>query len=87
VELIARHQSQTEKSPYERLLGDAIRGDTSLFTQDETVEAAWRVVDPVLRDPLPVVEYEPGSWGPAAANHIVGGEAWHNPTPEQTQPC
>src|ERR1700722_14804958 len=88
VELIARHQSQTEKSPYERLLGDAIRGDTSLFTQDETVEAAWRVVDPVLRDPLPVVEYQPGSWGPAVANDVVAGdETWHNPTTEQTQPC
>jgi glucose-6-phosphate 1-dehydrogenase len=88
VELIARHQSPTEKSPYERLLGDAVRGDNSLFTQDETVEAAWRVVDPVLRDPLPVVEYEPGSWGPdAAAGVVAGGEVWHNPTPERTQPC
>jgi glucose-6-phosphate 1-dehydrogenase len=88
VELIARHQSQTEKSPYERLLGDAIRGDTSLFTQDETVEAAWQVVDPVLRDPLPVVEYEPGSWGPDAANGVVAAdEVWHNPTAERTQPC
>jgi glucose-6-phosphate 1-dehydrogenase len=88
VELIARHQSEAEKSPYERLLGDAIRGDTALFTQDETVEAAWRVVDPVLRDPLPVVEYDPGSWGPDVANRVVaGGEGWHDPTPERTQPC
>ncbi len=88
VELIARHHSQTEKSPYERLLGDAIRGDTSLFTQDDSVEAAWRVVDPVLRDPLPVVQYEPGSWGPEVAADVVDGdEVWHNPTIEQTQPC
>lgn len=87
VELIARHQSDDEKSPYERLLGDAIRGDSSLFTQDDTVEAAWRVVDPVLADPLPVVLYEPGSWGPAAADAIIeGGEAWHNPKPE-ARPC
>jgi glucose-6-phosphate 1-dehydrogenase len=56
VELIARHHSASEKSPYERLLGDAVRGDTSLFTQDDCVEAAWRVVDPVLSDPRPVVE-------------------------------
>jgi len=88
VELIARHHSQLEKSPYERLLGDAIRGDTSLFTQDASVEAAWRVVDPVLRDPLPVVGYEPGSWGPDAATAVVDGdEVWHNPQTEQTQPC
>jgi glucose-6-phosphate 1-dehydrogenase len=88
VELIARHHSQTEKSPYERLLGDAIRGDTSLFTQDDSVEAAWRVVDPVIRDPLPVVEYEPGSWGPEVAGDVVDGdEVWHNPKIEQTQPC
>jgi glucose-6-phosphate 1-dehydrogenase len=88
VELIARHRSQAEKSPYERLLGDAIRGDTALFTQDDSVEAAWRVVDPVLRDPLPVVEYEPGTWGPAAAASVVdGSEAWHDPIPEQSSPC
>ncbi len=88
VELIARHHSQTEKSPYERLLGDAIRGDRSLFTQDDSVEAAWRVVDPILRDPVPVVQYEPGSWGPEIAADIVDGdEVWHNPQIEQTQPC
>ncbi len=67
VELIARHNTQEEKSPYERLLGDAVRGDASLFTQDECVEAAWRVVDPVLKGGLPVIEYEPGTWGPEAA--------------------
>jgi glucose-6-phosphate 1-dehydrogenase len=88
VELLARHHSQREKSPYERLLGDAIRGDTQLFTQDDSVEAAWRVVDPILKDPPPVVEYDCGSWGPAGANDIVSGaEVWHNPTVEQTQPC
>jgi glucose-6-phosphate 1-dehydrogenase len=88
VELIARHQSQAEKSPYERLLGDAIRGDTALFTQDDSVEAAWRVVDPVLKDPLPVVEYDPGSWGPEVAAEIVDGdEVWHNPQIESTLPC
>ncbi|MGO8829962.1 MAG: glucose-6-phosphate dehydrogenase [Steroidobacteraceae bacterium] len=88
VELIARHHSQSEKSPYERLLGDAVRGDTSLFTQDDCVEAAWRVVDPVLHDPLPVVQYEPGSWGPAAAQSVMrGAETWHNPIKEASPPC
>jgi glucose-6-phosphate 1-dehydrogenase len=88
VELIARHHSQLEKSPYERLLGDAIRGDTALFTQDDSVEAAWRVVDPVLKNPLPVVEYEPGTWGPQVATDIVSGdEVWHDPKVEATDPC
>jgi glucose-6-phosphate 1-dehydrogenase len=88
VELIARHNTQEEKSPYERLLGDAVRGDTSLFTQDDCVEAAWRVVDPVLKGGLPVIEYQPGTWGPDAANKIVdAGETWHDPQIEKSAPC
>ena len=88
VELVARHRPTREKTPYERLLGDAIRGDAQLFTMDDSVEAAWRVVDPVLKNPLPVVEYEPGSWGPKVATDIVKGEeVWHDPQAEQTQPC
>jgi glucose-6-phosphate 1-dehydrogenase len=88
VELVARHHSQSERSPYERLLSDAIRGDTSLFTQDDCVEAAWRVVDPVLAPAEPVVEYEPATWGPAAAKNIVNnGDAWHDPVIEKTSPC
>ena len=88
VELIARHHTGSDKPPYERLLGDAIRGDTSLFTQDETVEAAWRVVDPVLRDPLPIIEYDKGTWGPKeAAGVIENGETWHAPSEETSAPC
>src|SRR3546814_5204765 len=56
-----RSQHADEKSPYERLLGDAIRGDAGLFTSDAAVEAAWRVVDPVLRDHAPVEINEPGT--------------------------
>lgn len=88
VELVARHRNQSAKSPYERLLGDAIRGDNQLFTRDDSVEAAWRVVDPVLMNPPPVIEYEPGTWGPDAATAIVeGDDLWHNPETEKTQPC
>jgi len=88
VELVARHRSELEKSPYERLLGDAIRGDTTLFTQDDCVEAAWRVVDPVLAAPPAVLEYAPGTWGPAAAAGIVaGGDTWRDPQPEKSLPC
>ncbi len=88
VELIARHHSESEKSPYERLLGDAIRGDPSLFTQDACVEAAWRVVDPVLTAALPVQEYEPGTWGPGASLDVVNdGDTWHDPVTERSLPC
>jgi glucose-6-phosphate 1-dehydrogenase len=88
VELVARHSLAGEKSPYERLLGDAIRGDASLFTRDDGVEAAWRVVDPILHAAAPVEIYEPGTWGPATARAVVaGGEGWHDPKPEGTPPC
>jgi glucose-6-phosphate 1-dehydrogenase len=88
VELVARHHPEPEKSPYERLLGDAIRGDNSLFTSDECVEAAWAVVDKVLQHEDGVGFYAPGSWGPAEAAQIVGSaEGWHDPQAEAVTPC
>jgi glucose-6-phosphate 1-dehydrogenase len=85
VELIARHCSDDEKSPYDRLLGDAIRNDPSLFTRDDSVEAAWRVVEPVLRDETAPLDYEPGSWGPAESARVAGARGWHDPGREV--PC
>ena len=88
VELVARRSLASEDLPYERLLHDAIRGDAALFTRDDGVEAAWRVVDPILRSRVPVAEYEPGTWGPAAARAVVAGEeGWHDPKPEESPPC
>jgi glucose-6-phosphate 1-dehydrogenase len=88
VELIARHQPSRGAPPYERLLGDALRGDSSLFTRDEAVEAAWRVVDPVLDLPGPIELYDQGSWGPASAGAVVEeGDGWHDPVPESTPQC
>ena len=88
VELVARHSVGGERSPYERLIGDAFRGDTTLFTRDDVVEAAWRVIDPVLRNAPPIEAYAPGTWGPAAALGIVSGaEGWHDPKPETSAPC
>jgi glucose-6-phosphate 1-dehydrogenase len=87
VELTARHDSRAEKSPYERLLGDAMRGDPALFTQDANVEAAWEVIDPILRNAPPVIEYEPGSWGPKQAADIVrGADSWHDLQKEKPAP-
>jgi glucose-6-phosphate 1-dehydrogenase len=66
--------------PYERLLGDALRGDPALFARQDEVEECWRIVEPLLGDGRPVHAYEPGSWGPAAADELAreaGG--WHAP--------
>jgi glucose-6-phosphate 1-dehydrogenase len=79
VELNARHVLESEQLPYERLLGDALRGDKSLFTSDESVEAAWRVVDPILSKPGPLTEYECGTWPVAAESMAAGVMGWHKP--------
>jgi glucose-6-phosphate 1-dehydrogenase len=80
VELEATHQSVDERPPYQRLIGDAIRGDQSLFTREDAVEAAWRVVDGALQGTDAVREYEPDSWGPAEADRVLEtGDHWLNP--------
>jgi glucose-6-phosphate 1-dehydrogenase len=66
--------------PYDRLIGAALDGDRYLFARQDTVEAAWRVVQPVLGDVVPVHSYARGSWGPAEADALVpAGETWHSP--------
>ncbi|MDP1697542.1 MAG: glucose-6-phosphate dehydrogenase [Xanthomonadaceae bacterium] len=92
VELIARHESPSDELPYERLLRAALRGDAGLFTRDDSVEAAWRVVDPVLGTAAdhenPLHLYRKGSWGPLAARQLVAGKrGWHDPVPEAAVPC
>jgi glucose-6-phosphate 1-dehydrogenase len=81
VELIMHDPIDDDLAPYDRLLGDALRGNGELFTRDDSVEAAWRVVEPVIENPPPVIEYEPGSWGPAAAMEILESGQWHDPMP------
>jgi glucose-6-phosphate 1-dehydrogenase len=82
VELVARHHAGEEMQPYERLLSDALRGDPTLFAREDSIEEAWRVVDPILDNITPVYEYDPHTWGPPEADRItadVGG--WHKPEP------
>jgi glucose-6-phosphate 1-dehydrogenase len=70
-----------EMDAYERVLGDAMHGDATLFAREDYVEEAWRIVDPVLKDGTPLYEYEPGTWGPKEVDSSVappGG--WQNPT-------
>jgi glucose-6-phosphate 1-dehydrogenase len=72
VELIASHHPQPdEMDAYERVLGDALVGDATLFAREDYVEEAWRIVDPVLKAGPRVLEYEPGTWGPEAASQQV----------------
>ena len=71
--------------PYERLLSDAMAGDGALFTREDAVEAAWVVVDKVLKRHRPVIPYKRGSWGPEEADALIDGHgAWHNPTIDRT---
>jgi glucose-6-phosphate 1-dehydrogenase len=82
VELVASRCGADGVSPYTRLLGDAMRGDPLLFARQDAIEAAWRVVAPILGVATPLHEYAPGSWGPAMADRLVatpGG--WHRPKP------
>jgi glucose-6-phosphate 1-dehydrogenase len=79
INLIAHHHPASEMMPYERLLGDAMRGDPSLFAREDSVEEAWRVVDPILGTATPLFEYEPNTWGPSEANRIIENDVWQNP--------
>jgi glucose-6-phosphate 1-dehydrogenase len=66
--------------PYERLLRDALRGNATLFTREDSVEQTWRIVQPLLDAPPPVEPYPQGSWGPAAANKLLAGHpGWRKP--------
>jgi glucose-6-phosphate 1-dehydrogenase len=80
-ELKVMHKADGEEmDAYERLLGDAMDGDGTLFARQDEVEAAWAVVQPVLEATTPIHDYEPGTWGPAEAERLtaeIGG--WHAP--------
>lgn len=79
IELVAHHCSGDEAGPYERLLGDAIKGDPTLFVREDGVAAAWRAVEPILGATTPLYEYEPNTWGPDEANRFIGEGGWHSP--------
>ena len=81
VELVALdHGSANEMDAYERVLGDAMAGDPTLFAREDYVEEAWRIVDPVLQAGTRVYEYEPGAWGPEEVRRrIVPADGWNDP--------
>jgi glucose-6-phosphate 1-dehydrogenase len=79
-ELLAVHRPDgAEMDAYERLLGDAMKGNMTEFAREDYVEEAWRIVDPVLTSTAPVPEYEPHTWGPDTAALMVGDGPWHDP--------
>ncbi len=83
-ELYLFEERPGEEAPYERLLGDAMAGDGALFTREDAVEAAWAVVDPVLKTHHRARPYKRGTWGPKEANAIIAPDGgWHNPKPEE----
>ena len=85
VELILTERPGSDLPPYQRLLGDAMRGIRDLFTRQDLVDAQWRIVDAVLDNVTPLHTYEPGTWGPAEAVELIGADGpWHDPKPGKT---
>jgi glucose-6-phosphate 1-dehydrogenase len=84
-ELYLFDEQPGEESPYERLLGDAMTGDGALFTREAAVEAAWAVVDPVLKNHPRCKPYKRRSWGPKASDRLIAADGfWHNPGIKET---
>jgi glucose-6-phosphate 1-dehydrogenase len=84
-EFCLRNEQPGGETPYERLLGDAMKGDRTLFTREDTVEAAWAVVDPVIKHHNPVHPYKRLTWGPRKADALIAADGqWSNPLPLRT---
>jgi glucose-6-phosphate 1-dehydrogenase len=80
IELVAhQHPLADEMDAYERVLTDAMEGDATVFSREDYVEEAWRIVDPVLKAATDVYEYQPGTWGPREADRLAPPGGWHDP--------
>jgi glucose-6-phosphate 1-dehydrogenase len=78
--IVSRHPRADEMDAYERVLGDAMAGDATLFAREDYVEEAWRIVDPVLKAGTPVFEYDPNTWGPSEVEQRVApAGGWQDP--------
>jgi glucose-6-phosphate 1-dehydrogenase len=82
VELSLTEQAADDMPPYERLLGDAMRGQSELFARQDLVDAQWRAVEPILGNVTPFYHYDPGTWGPDEAQQLIASDGpWINPKP------
>jgi len=82
VEMILTEHAPNMQPPYQRLLGDAVRGLGELFARDDIVDAQWRVVEPILDNATPVYPYQSGTWGPTEAEALIGADGpWRDPQP------
>jgi glucose-6-phosphate 1-dehydrogenase len=84
--LASRHPCAKEMDAYERVLGDAMAGDATLFAREDYVEEAWRIVDPALKAGTPVYEYSPKTWGPAQVEHVTPPGGWADPVVAEERP-
>jgi len=84
-EMVASHSPRAnEMDAYERVLGAAMDGDSTLFAREDYVEEAWRIVEPILKNSTPVYQYAPGTWGPQEVERVTPPAAWSNPS--ETKP-
>ena len=84
--LASRTPKPSEMEAYERLLGDAMAGDSTQFARQDYVEEAWRIVDPVLKAATPVYEYDPDTWGPSQVDQVTPPGGWQNPASTAEEP-
>lgn len=88
-EMVASRSSRAdEMDAYERVLGAAMTGESTLFAREDYVEEAWRIVDPVLKKSTPIYQYASNTWGPDEVERVTPPGGWHNPTsgPEPLTP-
>jgi glucose-6-phosphate 1-dehydrogenase len=79
-ELMLTERPGSYRPPYQRLLGDAMRGNSDLFGREDIVDAQWRIVQPILDNATPLYTYQPGSWGPDEATQLIGADGpWRDP--------
>jgi glucose-6-phosphate 1-dehydrogenase len=83
VELTLKREPKVDRPPYQRLLGDAMAGNSELFSRQDLIDAQWRIVEPILDDATPLYVYEQGTWGPPEANELLGVNGpWRDPRQE-----